>query len=225
MVLRSSTLLGCLERDHIAQPLLQKGKSACLNSPARAAKTKEALSQTIRPHFPDEDVCTCSVAKSYPTLCNSMNCSLPGFSVHGVFWAKCWSGLPFPFPRDLPDPGINLVSCLAGGFFTTNTTWQENALKRGYFVSTSSLFLQDGRWMMQGDCSVHVAWLEFLKNNEADGIWGPGWLCGMEPPTCSEPPIHFQKVVWKRSKFSLVWVLNTLQWFPSLGSENMLGAC
>ena len=149
--------MGCLERDHIAQPLLQKGKSACLNSPARAARTKEALSQTIRPHFPDEDVCTCSVAKSCPTLCNSMNCSLPGFSVHGVFWAKCWSGLPFPFPRDLLDPGINLISCLAGGFFTTNTTWQENALKRGYFVSTSSLFLQDGRWMMQGDCSVHVA--------------------------------------------------------------------
>ena len=34
-----------------------------------------------------------------------------------------WSGLPFPPPQDLPDPGIestSLVSlALAGGFFTT----------------------------------------------------------------------------------------------------------
>ena len=34
-----------------------------------------------------------------------------------------WSGLPFPTPRDLPDPGIEPESpkspALAGGFFTT----------------------------------------------------------------------------------------------------------
>ena len=34
-----------------------------------------------------------------------------------------WSGLPFPSPGDLPNPGIrptSLVSCPAGGFFTTD---------------------------------------------------------------------------------------------------------
>ena len=31
-----------------------------------------------------------------------------------------WSGLPFPSPGDLPDPGIKFMSpTLAGGFFTT----------------------------------------------------------------------------------------------------------
>ena len=31
-----------------------------------------------------------------------------------------WSGLPFPSPRDLPNPGVEPVSPeLAGGFFTT----------------------------------------------------------------------------------------------------------
>ena len=34
-----------------------------------------------------------------------------------------WSGLPFPIPGDLPDPGIEPMSpvspALAGGFFTT----------------------------------------------------------------------------------------------------------
>ena len=33
-----------------------------------------------------------------------------------------WSGLPFPFPGDLSNPGIELASpVLAGEFFTTET--------------------------------------------------------------------------------------------------------
>ena len=46
------------------------------------------------------------VAQSCPTLCDPMDCSLPGSSVHGIFQQGCWSGLPFPSPGDLPDPGI-----------------------------------------------------------------------------------------------------------------------
>ena len=38
----------------------------------------------------------------------------------GFYKQKYWSGLPFPFPGYLPDPGIEPVSPeLAGGFFTT----------------------------------------------------------------------------------------------------------
>ena len=39
-----------------------------------------------------------------------------------------WRELPFPPPEDLPNPGIELLSLtsptLAGGFFTTNATWE-----------------------------------------------------------------------------------------------------
>ena len=40
-----------------------------------------------------------------------------------------WSGVPFPTPGDLPDPGIGCPSlgppALAGGFFfTTSATWE-----------------------------------------------------------------------------------------------------
>ena len=39
-----------------------------------------------------------------------------------------WSGLPCPPPGDLPNPGIEPTSpvspALAGGFFTTGTTWE-----------------------------------------------------------------------------------------------------
>ena len=41
---------------------------------------------------------------------------------------ECWSGLPFPIPGDLPDPGIEPTSLvspeLAGGFFTTDAPWE-----------------------------------------------------------------------------------------------------
>ena len=38
----------------------------------------------------------------------------------GFFRQQYWSGLPFPSPVDLPDPGIEPVSpVLVGGFFTT----------------------------------------------------------------------------------------------------------
>ena len=33
-------------------------------------------------------------------------CSLPGSSIHGISRQEYWSGLPFPSPGDLPDPGI-----------------------------------------------------------------------------------------------------------------------
>ena len=145
----------------------------------------------------------CLVTQSCPTLCNSMDCRLPGYSVLGIFpagilewvaisssrasaWPRdqtkvscnpggfftteplgkpyaqsvcmlsrfsrvqlfatlwtvahqaplsvgfsrqdCWSGLPWPAPGDLPNPGIELTSlkspALAGGFFTTSFTWK-----------------------------------------------------------------------------------------------------
>ena len=35
-----------------------------------------------------------------------------------------WSGLPFPMPEDLPNPGIQSASlALTGGIFTTRTAW------------------------------------------------------------------------------------------------------
>ena len=78
------------------------------------------------------------------TICDPMNRSTPGcvcglhhVELFGTFWTvarqvplsmglswqECWSGLPFPPPGDLPDPGNepkSLVSpALPGGFFTT----------------------------------------------------------------------------------------------------------
>ena len=46
------------------------------------------------------------VAQSCPTLSDPMDCSLPGSSVHRIFQARTLEWVAFPFPRDLPNPGI-----------------------------------------------------------------------------------------------------------------------
>ena len=47
------------------------------------------------------------VAQSCPTLCDPMDCSPPGSSVHGNSPGENnWSGLPCPTLRNLPNPGI-----------------------------------------------------------------------------------------------------------------------
>ena len=42
------------------------------------------------------------IVQSCPILCDPMDCSPPGSSVHGIFQA----GIPCPSPGDLPNPGI-----------------------------------------------------------------------------------------------------------------------
>ena len=49
-------------------------------------------------------VCVC-VTQKCPALCNPMDYSLPGSSVHRIFQARILEWLPFPSPGDLPDPG------------------------------------------------------------------------------------------------------------------------
>ena len=41
------------------------------------------------------------VAQSCPTLCDPMDCSPPGSSIHGIFQARHWSGVPLPSPSRL----------------------------------------------------------------------------------------------------------------------------
>ena len=70
----------------------------------------------------------CACAQSRPTLCDPVDGSLPDSSVHGILQQGYWSALPFPTTEDLPDSGIEFASlmspALAGGFFTTDTTWE-----------------------------------------------------------------------------------------------------
>ena len=47
------------------------------------------------------------------TLCDPMDCSLPGSSVHGILQARILEWVAMPFSRDLPNPGIEPVSLVS----------------------------------------------------------------------------------------------------------------
>ena len=52
----------------------------------------------------------CLAVQSCPALCETLCFTPPGSFVHGIFQAKYWSGLPFPSPGDLLNPGIKPTS-------------------------------------------------------------------------------------------------------------------
>ena len=59
------------------------------------------------------------VAQSCPTLCDPMDCSLPGFSVHGVFQARVLEWVAIAFSRGSSRPkDRSQVSCIVGRRFT-----------------------------------------------------------------------------------------------------------
>ena len=63
------------------------------------------------------------VTQSCPTLCDPMDCSLPGSSVHGILQGWIMEWVAFPFSRgSSQNSDWTQVSCIAGGFFTTWAT-------------------------------------------------------------------------------------------------------
>ena len=63
------------------------------------------------------------VAQSCLTLCDPVDCSPPGSSVHGILQARILDWVAISFSRVSSQPGIEPTSpALAGGFFTTSTT-------------------------------------------------------------------------------------------------------
>ena len=59
------------------------------------------------------------IACWYLTLCNLMDCTLPGSSVHGILQARILEWVAISFSRGFSQPRYwTWVSCIAGRFFT-----------------------------------------------------------------------------------------------------------
>ena len=65
----------------------------------------------------------CLAAQSCPTLCDPMDCSLSGSSVHGILQARILERVAMPSSRGSSQPrNWTQVSCIAGGFFISWAT-------------------------------------------------------------------------------------------------------
>ena len=64
-----------------------------------------------------------------PTLCDSMDYSLSGSSLHGILQARILEWVAMPFSRGSSLPREELASlmypALTDGFFTTSATWED----------------------------------------------------------------------------------------------------
>ena len=68
------------------------------------------------------------VAQLCPTLCNPMDCSLPGNSVHGILQARILEWVAIPFSKGSSQfRDWTWVSCIAGRFFTVWATREAHA--------------------------------------------------------------------------------------------------
>ena len=73
----------------------------------------------------------CAYTQLCPTLCDSMECSPPGSSVHGILQARILEWVAMPSSRVSFQPRDQIwVSNIAGGFFTTEPPGNSYAQKR-----------------------------------------------------------------------------------------------
>ena len=85
-----------------------------------------------------------------------MNCSLPGFSVHGIPQARILEWVPIPPVGDRPDPGIEpaslMSSVLAEGSLPLVPLGK--LLKRPHFSQFSSVIQSGPTFCNSTDCST-----------------------------------------------------------------------
>ena len=69
------------------------------------------------------------VTQLCPTLCNPLDCSLPGSSVHGILQARILEWVAVPASRGSFQPKVRTqISCITGRFITTWATRETQEL-------------------------------------------------------------------------------------------------
>ena len=116
------------------------------------------------------------VAQSCLTLCNPMDCSPPGSSVHGIFQARILEWIAISFSRESSQPRDQTwVSCIAGRVFTVWATREFHLTPQG-----TLLFLPG--W------SPHHSLMCFTHANLCDSAHHTS-LLPVHPPW--SPALHF----------------------------------
>ena len=108
-----------------------------------------------------------SVTQSCPTLCDPMDYSLPGFSIHGIFQARVPQWVAISFSRGSSQPRDRIqVSCIVGRRFTLWATREAQATQvqflgkelRSHFklllAGVSSRPSPQPRWTLKGSHSA-----------------------------------------------------------------------
>ena len=131
-----------------------------------------------------------------------------------------WTGLPFPPPGDLSDPGNESTSsALTGGFFTTGSPEKPNS----YFfdilcpipfslglAGTMDIWILK-QFFFKGSSWQTVTWpytcvkslQKSLKTYTKQGAWLPDWVAKQEAPLWQKSMDMQDSSVWRRHNLTL----------------------
>ena len=99
------------------------------------------------------------VARSCPTLCNPMDCSLPGFYVHGIFQASVLEWVAISFSRGSSHPrNWTQVSHTVGRCFTLWATREVQKWYRWSYLQNRNRDRDMKRHMDTEEKGVVVGW-------------------------------------------------------------------
>ena len=86
------------------------------------------------------------VAQLCPTLCDPLDCSLPGSSVHGILQARILEWVAIPFSKHLLDPGIEPGSPACRQILYHLSHYKIKLNKKRKWVQPSGWTLTAGGW-------------------------------------------------------------------------------
>ena len=135
----------------------------------------------------DVTFCVCMLSRfSCIWLWDTMDCSPPGSSVHGILQARILEWLPCPPPGDSPHPGTEPESLtspvLAGRFFTTSATWEalwlrvDKEVMCGFYIFVGLLTFN--MWRSAAFILVVKKLGDTLQILELKGQISVHWSCG-----------------------------------------------
>ena len=79
-------------------------------------------------------------AQSCLTLCDPMECSPPGFCLHGIFPARILERVSVPPPGNLPDPGIKPSLPVAPALQKDSLPWSHQGSPKYFFTLEQSKY-------------------------------------------------------------------------------------
>ena len=161
--------------------------------------------------------------QSCPTLCDPVDCSLPGSSVHGILLRQeYWNRMLCPPPGDLPYPGTKSIS------LTYNLHWQAGSLP----------LAPPGKPYMQSTSCEMLGWLNHKLESRLPGEIQQSQICrwyhsnSRKQRGTKEPLDEGERGEWKswlktqhlKNKYHGIWPhqFSSIQFSHSVMSESLL---
>ena len=136
---------------------------------------------------------------NHSVVSDSIDCSLPGSSVHGISQARILEWVAILFSRGSSQPRdrahVSCVSSVAGGFFTIWATWEAHDIQKFIIITTTYWVFRciksvysgagggipgrrESQTELLGNNALHLSTKSLQQPEIAQWWWGPSLIIG-----------------------------------------------